>query len=435
MSGCAAGRAMEYARDHRRRSLEELKEFIRFPSVSAQPKHGRDVKRCAEWLATHLRRCGLTAVRVIATRRHPLVYAEWRRRRTGPTLLIYGHYDVQPAEPLAVWKSPPFAPTVRGGDLYGRGACDDKGQMFTHVKAMEACLRSSGELPLNVKCIFEGEEEIGSPNLIPFVEANRAALAADMAVISDTQVLAPTVPPSTTRSAVRSPWSWKSGAPAAICIPGFSGAPFTTRFKPCARSSPHSTTPPGTLPFPVSTRACATPSAGSGTILPALGRAMPACSGMRRPASRGANPRYTLYERTTLRPALTVNGIRGGYQGPGGKGIIPAFATVKLSFRLVPDQDPAEVDRLFRAHIARVTPPAVRVSIRTLAAAKPALVDRDHPAMRAASDAYEKGFGNPPVFLRSGGTIPVVDTFQRVLGIPTVLMGFGLPDDGIHAPQ
>src|SRR5215510_11229177 len=184
-------RALAYARAHRKESLTELGDFIRFPTVSAEPKHEGDMRRCANWLAGHLRRIGLDDVRVGPTRGHPLVYASWQGAQRRPTLLIYGHYDVQPADPLPEWSSPPFAPTVRGNDLFGRGACDDKGQMFTHVKALEAYLQTSGALPVNVKCLFEGEEEIGSPNLLPFIARNKDLLAADVGVMSDTPMLGP----------------------------------------------------------------------------------------------------------------------------------------------------------------------------------------------------------------------------------------------------
>jgi len=428
-------RALAYAGAHRQRFLDELKEFIRFPSISAQPKHAGDVVNCARWLAGHLRRIGLEEVKIVATPRHPIVYAAWQRAAGKPTLLIYGHYDVQPVDPLSEWRRPPFEPTVRGDNLFGRGACDDKGQMFVHVKALEAYLRTQRALPVNVKCIFEGEEEIASPNLASFIAGNKETLASDAAVISDTRMLAPHRPAITyaTRGAlyleleVRGPkHDLHSGnfggavhnplealceiiaalhdADGRIAIPGFydrvrgwSGAERARM----ARS--------GASDAEVLSDAAAESGWGE----------------------RG----YSSYERLTLRPALTVNGVTGGYQGPGQKGVIPARALAKLSFRLVPDQDPREIDRLFREQIARLTPPAVRTAVRTLVGAKPALVNPRHPAMRAAALAYRKGFGAAPAFLRSGGTIPIVNTLQGMLRAPVVLMGFGLPDDSMHAPN
>jgi acetylornithine deacetylase/succinyl-diaminopimelate desuccinylase-like protein len=319
--------------------------------------------------------------------------------------------------------------------LYARGACDDKGQMFTHVKAMEACLRTAGALPLNVKCIFEGEEEIGSPNLIPFVERNRRALACDMAVISDTQVLAPD------RPAINYAERGSLALEVEVHGPGrdlhsgnFGGAVHNPIQALCEIvATLHDSS--GRIAIPGVYDSVRIPSQSERTYLKQTGPNDARILETARASEAWGESGYTLYERTTLRPALTVNGIKGGYQGPGGKGVIPASASAKVSFRLVPDQDPVEIDRMFREHMARVKPSSVRMSIRTLASARPALVERDHPAMRAAALAYRKAFGHAPVYLRSGGTIPVVDTFQRVLGAPTVLMGFGLPDDRIHAPN
>jgi acetylornithine deacetylase/succinyl-diaminopimelate desuccinylase-like protein len=315
-------RALAYARAQRPRFVSELKEFIRFPSVSAQPARAGDVRRCALWLAAHLRRAGLSGARVYETPRRPVVYAEWLEAPGRPTVLVYGHYDVQPADPVQEWKSPPFEPEVRGPYLYGRGACDDKGQLFTHVKAVAG--------------FYDRVREWG--------RAERAYMARTGP--SDAEILRD----------VGADEAW---------------------------------------------------------------------------GERG----FTLYERTTVRPALTVNGIGGGYQGAGGKSVIPARAFAKLNVRLVPDQDPREIEQLIRRHIGRHTPPALRSRVTANPYARPALLDPRHPVMRAAREAYRAGFGAEPVFLRSGGTIPVVNTFQEVLGTPTVLMGFALPDDRMHAPD
>jgi acetylornithine deacetylase/succinyl-diaminopimelate desuccinylase-like protein len=427
--------ALAYARDHRRQSLTELKEFIRFPSVSAQPRHADDVRRCAQWLASHLRRIGFPDVAVIPTPRHPIVHASWRRAVGRPNVLIYGHYDVQPPDPLAEWHSPPFDPTVRGQDLFGRGACDDKGQMFAHVKALEAYLQTQRALPVNVKCLFEGEEEIGSPNLVPFVARNQEALAADVAVMSDTRMLAPDRPALNyaERGALYLEVELR-GPEQDLHSGNFGGAVHNPLQALCeAIAALHDKDGRITIPgfygdvrnWPQAERL-------------RMARTGPSNAQILRDAhvTEGwGESGYTLYERLTIRPALTVNGITGGYQGPGGKGVIPARARAKLSFRLVPSQDPRKIDRLFRAHLARIVPSTMRASVRTLSGAKPALVDPKHPAIAAAALAYRKGFGAAPVLLRSGGTIPILSTFQQVLGIPTVLMGFALPNDRIHAPN
>lgn len=428
-------RALNYARSHGSRFLSELKEFLRFPSVSSQPQRRVDVKKCAHWLARHLQHVGLERVRVVPTRGNPIIYASWLRAPERPTLIIYGHYDVLPGEPIAEWRTPPFNPTVKGQDLYARGAADDKGQLFCHVKALESYLCTAGALPVNVKCIFEGEEEVGSTHLLPFIERNRRALRADAAVISDTKMLAPG------RPAIG--YAQRGGLRAEIEVRGpkqelhsgtFGGAVLNPVQAACEIiSGLHDDRGRVTIPgfyddvrnWSQKERAyMARTGPSDDTILKEAG------------VRHGwGEPGYTLYERTTVRPALTLNGIAGGHYGPGVKGVIPTSAVVKLSFRLVPDQNPARIGNLFRRHIDRITPRGAQVSVKVFSPIQPALVDRKHPAVQAAAFAYKKGFGALPVFLRSGGSIPVVNAFKESLGIPTVLMGFGLPDDRIHAPN
>jgi acetylornithine deacetylase/succinyl-diaminopimelate desuccinylase-like protein len=428
-------RALTYAAVRHAQFLAELKDFVRFPTVSAQPRHAGDLKRCAQWLARHLRRIGLKRVNVIPTRSHPLVYAEWLHAPSRPTVLIYGHYDVQPAEPLDEWRSPPFAPTVRGENLYGRGACDDKGQLFTHVKALEAYLQTGGSLPVNVKCLFEGEEEIGSPNLAPFIRRHARALAADLAVASDTQMLGPDRPALT--------YALRGGLSMEVETRGQQTDLHSGTFGGCVHNplqalceivaALHDTNGRIAVPnfydrvrrWPEAERAyMARTGPDDGQVL-ADAKAW----------TGWGEPGFSLYERTTIRPSLSVTGVVGGYQGLGVKAVIPARAVAKLNFRLVPDQRPEEIERLVRQHVARLTPPTMELTIRTFLKASPALVGRSHPALRAAAAAYRHGFGAWPVLLRSGGTIPVVNTLREVLYIPTVLMGFALPDAHIHAPN
>ncbi len=427
--------SLGYVRANCSRFLTELCDFLALPSLSGQPNHAGDVRSCASWLVNHLRGIGLKRVQAIAVGHHPLVYAEWRCLPDKPTVLIYGHYDVQPADPLHAWCTPPFQPTVRNGNLYGRGASDDKGQLFCHIKALEAYLRTSGQLPVNVICLFEGEEEIGSPNLQPWLVRNRARLPVDVAVISDTRFLAP-------------------GRPAIIYgLRGGLGLELTV-YGP--RRDVHSGSFGGAIYNPIQAlcEMLAQLHDQQGRIVIAgfydqvrtwsaaqrvhLRRTGPPSSQILSDAgiTQGWGEQgYTAYERTTIRPALTVNGIQGGYQGAGGKGIIPAQASAKVSFRLVPDQDPEVVERLVRAHLARITPPTVRSRVQIYQKSRSVLLDPHHPAMQAAARAYLRGFGVAPVFLRSGGSIPIVNTLQNVLGIPTVLMGFALPDDGMHGPN
>ncbi len=426
---------LAHAYVNRSRFVAELRELIRFPTVSAQPKHAEDLKNCAAWLADHLRWVGLERVNVIPTRRHPIVYAEWRHAPGCPTVLIYGHYDVQPVDPLEEWGFPPFEPTIRGQDLYGRGASDDKGQLFVHVKAIESYLRTTGELPLNVKCLLEGEEEIGSPSLPSFLAQSRDRLAVDVALLSDMRILAPDRPAIT--------YSLRGALSLELEVHG-------------PKQDLHSGTFGGAVHNPLQALCEIIGSlhdANGRVAIPGfydqvrrwsqeerayMARAGPSDAQILWDAQteKGwGEPGYTVYEQTTIRPAVTVNSMVGGYQGPGPKAVIPARAGAKLNFRLVPDQDPHEIDRLLRQYINSVTPPTVQTTIRRHLVAKPALVNRHHPTMQAAAAAYRKGFGATPVFLRSGGTIPVVNLFQEILGVPTVLMGFALPDDRMHAPN
>lgn len=429
------GQPLAYAQANRTRFVGELREFIRIPSVSAQPEHVDDSRRCAAWLANHLRGVGMEQVSVIPTPGRPLVYAEWLHAPNRPTVLIYGHYDVQPAEPLEQWRIPPFKPTVIGDNLHGRGASDDKGQMFVHVKALESYLRTTGELPVNVLCLFEGEEEIGSPNLPAFLRRHNHELAADVAVMSDMPMLAPNRPAITE--------SMRGALSLELEIRG-------------AKRDLHSGLYGGVIHNPLqalceivaSLRDKAERvrirgfydhvrdwSPRERAYMRAYG---PSDAEILRNAGREfawGEPGYTLYERTTIRPALTVNGILGGYQGVGPKAVIPDRAVAKLNFRLAPDQEPEKIERLFRRHVACCTPSTVRSFVHKQSSAKPAVIDRQHPAMRAAVSAYRSGFGSAPVFLRSGGTIPVIALLQDILAMPIILMGFALPDDSMHAPN
>lgn len=419
-----------YARAHRARFVEELKDFIRFPTVSAQCSHRSDLEQCARWLATHLRALGLDHVRLIETAGHPFVYADWLHKPARPTLLIYGHYDVQPAD--GSWETPPFEPTLRGEYLHGRGASDDKGQVFAHLKALESWLAATGELPLNVKLLVEGEEEIGSQGLIAWLGRNQQALAADVAVISDMPMRARGRPAIT--YAMRGALSLDLE----VCRSGpelhsglFGGAvPNAIQALCQVAASLHR--PGGEVavegfydhvrPVPAPERA----------YLRRVGpsdRDLLQHAGFRRPWS---DPGWSLYERTAILPALSFNGCSGGYQGEGGKAVIPNRALAKLNLRLVPDQDPIEVERLLRHHLAAATPPGVSIRVRTRFAARPFLLDLQHPTVPAAAAACRDGFGTWPVFLRAGGTLPVASLFQHLLGLPVMMLGFALPDDRMH---
>lgn len=428
-------RPLAYAQTHRNRFVAELKRFLSFASVSSKPDHARDVRRCAAWLARHLKGIGLDQVRVIPTRGHPIVYGAWSGARGRPTVILYGHYDVVPAEPLREWRTPPFTPTLKDGDVHARGAADDKGQLFSHVKALESWLHSERSLPVNVKCIFEGEEEIGSPHLTSFIARNRRALRADAAIISDTRMLGPDRPAISyaQRGGLRAELKI-TGPPHDLHSGNFGGAVLNPVQALCEIiAGLHDTYGRVAIPgFYDDVRGW------SEAERAFMARNGPTNEDLLQDAQiklGWGEPGFTLYERTTIRPALTLNGIAGGHQGRGSKSIIPASAVAKLSFRLVPEQNPRKIAQLFRDHIIRITPAGVRSSVRTSSPVEPAMVNRNHPAVKAAAFAYRKGFGAEPVLIRSGGSIPVVNTFQKILGCPAVLMGFGLPDDHIHGPN
>jgi acetylornithine deacetylase/succinyl-diaminopimelate desuccinylase-like protein len=426
---------LDAARAGRPRFLAALAEFVGFPSVSADPRRAGQVRDCASWLAGQLADAGLDEVEVAPTGGHPTVLAAWRGRSGAPTLLIYGHYDVQPAGPAADWRSPPFEAYVRGEHLYGRGASDDKGQLLAWVAALRAWLTTHGRLPVDVVCVFDGEEEIGSPNLPPILKQRRRTLAADAAAVSDTRMLGPNRPAITygLRGSVRVEVEVRG--PAVDLHSGMFGGAVHNPLQVVAELVAGLHDGRGRIRVPgFYERVRAVPPAERA----ALARDGPSDAEIRRLAgvARAAGePGYTLYERTTIRPALTVNTIAGGCREGGGSAVIPARARAVLEARLVPDQEPADVERLLRRHLAGAVPSAVHARVRVGAGSRPVVVDHRHPAMRAAALAYHQAFRVPAVFLRSGGSIAPVGMLTDMLNLPVVLMGFALPTDRLHAPN
>ena len=428
--------ALEYARTNQPRFLAELEEFLSIPSVSTQPEHKMDIKHAAAWLRDKLLLAGFPRAEVMPTTGHPVVYAEWLAAGPeAPTVLIYGHYDVQPPDPLELWRTPPFEPTVVGDDIFARGASDDKGQLYAHVKAMEAFKQTTGTPPVNVKCLFEGEEECGSPSLEPFIHQHTSLLAADVAVISDTGILGKDTP-----SIV---YALRGLAYVEVEVTGpdhdlhsgiYGGAVHNPINALCAMIARlHDENGHITIPgFYDQVRELPPEERAALALAPFERETWLREAGV--PADWG-EPAYTIAERTAIRPTLDVNGIWGGYIQPGAKTVLPSQAFAKISMRLVPDQTPAEITRLLRDYLGEIAPPTVTVEVRDLHGAEPAIVRRDSPAMKVAFRAYAETFGKEPVFVRRGGSIPVVATFQKALGIETVLMGFGLPDDRLHSPN
>lgn len=413
---------------------EELFEFLRIPSISARSEHRHDVRLAASWLADRMRDAGLE-VSVHDTPGHPVVLGEWRGAGPdAPTVLIYGHYDVQPVEPLDLWTTPPFEPAVRDGRIYARGSVDDKGQLYLHVKAMEAHFRTAGRLPVNVVMIVEGEEEIGSPNLMPFVEQHADRLRADYVVISDTMMFAPGVPTIGASLRGLAYFQVEVRGPAQDLHSGSYGGAVINPATALARilASLHDAdwhvTIPGfydsvvtdpaflaqirTLPFDDDTFRKETGS-------PAL----------------GGEAGYSTLERLWVRPTVEVNGMLSGYTGEGPKTVLPSFAMAKVSCRLVPDQDPDVIAELFRKHVQAVAPEGVEVEVKVMQGGHPWRARLEGPLYEAAARALERAFGRPPVFAGEGGSIPIVPDFERILGAPVLLMGFALPGANAHAPD
>jgi acetylornithine deacetylase/succinyl-diaminopimelate desuccinylase-like protein len=433
VSGAAA--ALAYARAHRSRTLHTLEELVRIPSISAEPRHAGQVRRCAARLAALLRDIGLDQVRVVPTRRHPLVYGEWRRLPGRPTVLVYGHYDVQPVDPTARWRSPPFEPTRRGDDLHGRGTSDDKGQLSAHLAAIEAWLRGAGRLPVNVVCLLDGEEEIGSPSLAGFLRCGPPRLVADIAVVSDTRMLGRGRPAVTVGLRGLLTMELAVRGPMGDLHAGTFGGAIHNPLQALSEllAGLHDRT--GRVAVPGFYDRVRRWGEQERRVLAAAAPSDAAVLRQARSRRGWGEPGWSLHERTTMRPAVTVNGLEGGYQGPGVKSVIPAVARAKLGIRLVPDQDPSDVERLLRRHLARVTPPTVRTEIQTRSRVPPELFDAAPPVMEAVSAACRRGFGREPAVLLSGGTIPAAGMLHRMLEIPVVLLGLALPDDQAHAPN
>ncbi len=428
-------RVLSYLEANHDQALEGLKDFLRIPSVSTHPHHKADVLHCAEYLADELRRIGMKRVDVVPTAGHPIVYAEWLEAPGQPTVLMYGHYDVQPAEPFDLWESDPFDPTIRDGNLFARGSTDDKGQVWLHVKALEAHLEQHGRLPVNVKMLIEGEEEVASAHLDAYIERHKENLTADVVMISDTTMYdyeRPAIgyglrglvymeiqiegPNKDLHSggyggSVANPLNILSGiisemidSDGRIAIPGFyddvvplkdtEGAAFTA------------------LAF------------SEDEYAKRLGV-----------AELKGEKGYSTLERIWARPTLDVNGLLGGFTGEGSKTVIASKGMAKVSMRLVPNQDPEVIAQAFEAYVKKLAPSSVKINILRHGTGKPILTPRDHPAVKAVDQAITQGFGISPVYIREGGSIPVVATFQERLGLPTVLMGFGLPDCDAHAPN
>ena len=425
-----------FVEQNKTRLLDELKTFLRIPSVSTLPEHVPDVRRAAEFVADSMKTAGLENIEIIATAKHPLVYGDWLHAPGKPTVLCYGHYDVQPPDPLDEWISPPFEPVVRDGNLYARGSADDKGQMYMHIKAVEALLSTTGTLPVNLKFLIEGEEEVGGESVAKFVAENPAKLKADVALVSDTELFAEGLP--------------------TLCI-GLRGLIYTEIEARGPARDLHSGMYGGAAPNAVfgliELLAKMKDATGKIQIPGMYDDVEPPTPEEKRSwehlpfdekdflkdevgsTQLTGEPGYSVMERTWARPTLEVHGIAGGFTGAGAKTVIPARATAKVSMRMVPNQNPEKIIGAYKKFVADNTPAGIQTEVRVLSWGPAIMVNPDHPAIHVAAGAFRDILEKETVFIRSGGSIPIVGDFAKHMGIPTILMGFGLPDDGLHSPN
>ncbi len=424
-----------YISKNRERHLSELKEFLRIPSVSSVSKHAPDVRRAAMWICDRLKRAGCTKAEIHNTPGNPIVYGEWLGAPRRPTILVYGHYDVQPVDPLKLWETPPFEPTIRDGKIFARGASDDKGQLILHANALEAHLQSSGSCPVNIKFLIEGEEEAGSSNLEPFIRANRKLLACDAVVVSDTAMFARGIPSIC--------YGLRGLAYLEVNVRGTSGdlhsgsfggavvnpAIALVQMLAALKDAKGRVTIPG---FYDNVRRLTIAERRAFASLPHSDRKFKKIVGA--PELYG-EAGYSTLERLWARPSFDINGIWGGYTGEGAKTVIPAEASAKLSLRLVPDQTPKEIAFKTTSYLKKLAPKSVKITVRLLHSGDGWLAPTDHPALKAAGAAMKRAFGKNPVFVREGGSIPIISSFDKLLKVPSVLMGVGLNEDNIHAPN
>lgn len=425
---------VSYIGQNKRRYIDELITLLKFPSVSADSKHQGDIQKCADWLVAHFDGMGLSA-RKMPTAGHPVVYAEWLKAPGKPTVLFYGHYDVQPADPLELWTSPPFEPVENQGKLWARGSSDNKGQFFAHVKGIEAHLNQTGTLPVNVKLLIEGEEEIASANLEAFIEQNKALLAADIVVVSDSAMAGPDLPAITYGLRGLCYHEVRVHGPNRDLHSGTYGGSVANPCEMLARMIARCKDDHGRVLIPGfydDVQVIGDQERAQLAKVPFDAAADAKSIGISKHVGEKG---YSVLEWRWARPTFEINGIFGGYMGEGQKTVLPAWAGAKVSMRLVPNQDPAKVAKAFRGYLESIKPEGVTVTVEPYDGAFPSVVPITGPFVEAATRAVAKGFGKAPIFTREGGTIPVVSTFKKLLGLNTILIGFGQNDDNLHSPN
>jgi acetylornithine deacetylase/succinyl-diaminopimelate desuccinylase-like protein len=430
------GQLSEFLAENHNGNIEELKELLRIPSISSLSEHKEDIQKAASWIAEKFKNIGLEHVEIVQTKGHPIIYADWLHQENAPTVLVYGHYDVQPVDPIHLWETPPFEPTIRDEKIFARGATDDKGQTFLHIKAVETLLKSEGKLPVNVKFCIEGEEEIGSPHLPQFLSENQEKLSCDVVIISDSDM-------------------WDRGVPAiTYSLRGLCALEFTLK---TANSDLHSGMFGGGVQNAnhLLVQLLSTLHDANGKVnvahfyddvaeltdfekeqIAALGfdeEKLKKSLGLTEVT--GGEHNYPYPVRTSSRPTLEINGLWGGFQGEGTKTVIPNEAHAKITCRLVHNQNPEKIQGLIKEHIETHAPKGCKIEITLGDTGNPFLTPIDSPMIQKAAEAYETVYGKAPVYKREGGSIPIVSDFSHSLNTPVVLMGFGLPDENLHAPN
>jgi acetylornithine deacetylase/succinyl-diaminopimelate desuccinylase-like protein len=427
---------VSYLNANRQRHLDELFALLRIPSISTAPEHTGDVHRAAAFVAESLKQAGMTTVDVIATERHPLIYAECLEAPGKPTVLCYGHYDVQPPDPLDLWETPPFEPVIRNGNIYARGAADDKGQMYAHIKAVEALRAVHGRLPLNIKFLIEGEEEVGGASIAKYVATHGDRLRADVALVSDTALYAEGVPTLCIGLRGLIYLEVEATGPSRDLHSGLYGGAAPNAVFGLAQLLGKAKDAEGRILIPGIYDDVAEPAPAELESWKSLNLDEARYLKEEVGSSRltGETGRMVL-ERVWSRPTFEVHGIGGGFTGAGSKTVIPAKAVAKVSFRLVPDQDPDRVIAAFKEWVARETPPGIQTEVRVLNASPAVMVSPDHAAIATAAKAFSEVYGRQTVLIRSGGSVPIVGDLATHLHSPSVMMGFGLPDDALHSPN
>jgi acetylornithine deacetylase/succinyl-diaminopimelate desuccinylase-like protein len=428
--------ALGYAQQNQQRFLSELKDLLRIPSVSTLPQHKSDVERAANFIANELKRIGFENVEVIPTKGHPLIYADWLRASGKPTALCYAHYDVQPPDPLNEWLTPPFEPTERNQNLYARGAVDDKGQLWMQLKAFEALMKADGKLPINVKVLIEGEEEVGGESIAAYIPRNRERLKADFALVTDTELFAPNLPTLCVGLRGLVYTEIEAQGPMVDLHSGMYGGAAPNPFFALIEVISKLKDAKGRILIPGFYKGVKKP---GGDELKAWKR-LPFNENEYRKKEVGSTvltgePGFSVLYRTWARPTLEVHGMPGGFTGAGAKTVIPARAAAKVSMRLVPNQDPDDVVRKYIKYVKKLAPKGIKLDVKVLSKGPAIVIGTDNRYVKAAKQAMHEVFRKDTVFIRSGGSIPVVSDFANALKIPSVMMGMGLPDDNLHAPN